>query len=43
MTTSSSLLPQQFLTSVRQPRQELGRTATELVVDEATNPDHTHT
>lgn len=31
------------LTSVRQPRQELGRTATELVVDEANNPDHTHT
>ncbi|WP_245603791.1 LacI family DNA-binding transcriptional regulator [Intrasporangium oryzae] len=31
------------LTSVRQPRQELGRTAAELVVDEATNPDHTHT
>jgi LacI family transcriptional regulator len=31
------------LTSVRQPRQELGRTATELVVDEATNPDHVHT
>ncbi|HET8988390.1 MAG TPA: LacI family DNA-binding transcriptional regulator [Humibacillus sp.] len=31
------------LTSVRQPRQELGRTATELVIDEATNPQHTHT
>ena len=30
------------LTSVRQPRQELGRTAAELVVDEATNPEHTH-
>jgi LacI family transcriptional regulator len=30
------------LTSVRQPRQELGRTAAELVVDEATNPAHTH-
>jgi LacI family transcriptional regulator len=31
------------LTSVRQPRHELGRTATELVIDEATNPAHTHT
>jgi LacI family transcriptional regulator len=30
------------LTSVRQPRQELGRTAAELVLDEATNPEHTH-
>jgi LacI family transcriptional regulator len=30
------------LTSVRQPRQLLGRTAAELVLDEATNPDHTH-
>ena len=30
------------LTSVRQPRQELGRTAAALVVDEATNPLHTH-
>jgi LacI family transcriptional regulator len=30
------------LTSVRQPRQELGRTAAEMVVDEATQPDHTH-
>ena len=30
------------LTSVRQPRQELGRTAAELVLDEATNPDHQH-
>lgn len=30
------------LTSVRQPRQELGRTAAELVLDEAGNPDHQH-
>jgi LacI family transcriptional regulator len=30
------------LTSVRQPRQELGRTAARLVLDEATNPDHVH-
>lgn len=30
------------LTSVRQPRQELGRTAAALVVDEATNPQHAH-
>ncbi|MFC4785584.1 LacI family DNA-binding transcriptional regulator [Nocardioides sp. MAHUQ-72] len=30
------------LTSVRQPRQELGRTAAELVMDEATNPRHAH-
>jgi LacI family transcriptional regulator len=30
------------LTSVRQPRQELGRTAARLVLDEATNPLHTH-
>jgi LacI family transcriptional regulator len=30
------------LTSVRQPRQELGRTAARLVLDEATNPDHQH-
>jgi LacI family transcriptional regulator len=30
------------LTSVRQPRQELGRTAAELVLDEASNADHTH-
>jgi LacI family transcriptional regulator len=30
------------LTSVRQPRQELGRTAARLVLDEATNPDHEH-
>jgi LacI family transcriptional regulator len=27
---------------VRQPRQLLGRTAAELVLDEATNPDHAH-
>jgi LacI family transcriptional regulator len=30
------------LTSVRQPRQELGRRAAELVVDESTNPAHRH-
>ena len=30
------------LTSVRQPRQELGRAAAQLVLDEATNPDHIH-
>ncbi|SDE04757.1 LacI family DNA-binding transcriptional regulator [Nocardioides lianchengensis] len=30
------------LTSVRQPRQELGRTAAELVLDEATNDAHQH-
>ncbi|HET6560393.1 MAG TPA: LacI family DNA-binding transcriptional regulator [Marmoricola sp.] len=30
------------LTSVRQPRRELGRTAAELLVDEATNPAHEH-
>ena len=30
------------LTSVRQPRQELGRAAAGLVLDEATSPDHTH-
>jgi LacI family transcriptional regulator len=30
------------LTSVRQPRQELGRTAAELVLDEATNAAHQH-
>ena len=30
------------LTSVRQPRQELGRTAAELVLDEASNPAHDH-
>jgi LacI family transcriptional regulator len=30
------------LTSVRQPRQELGRAAARLVLDEATNPDHRH-
>lgn len=30
------------LTSVRQPRQELGRTAAALLLDEATNPLHAH-
>ena len=30
------------LTSVRQPRQELGRTAARLVLDEATNQAHVH-
>jgi len=30
------------LTSVRQPRQELGTTAAELVIDESANPTHTH-
>lgn len=30
------------LTSVRQPRQELGRTAAELVLDEAGDPNHQH-
>ncbi|MGZ6734409.1 MAG: LacI family DNA-binding transcriptional regulator [Nocardioides sp.] len=30
------------LTSVRQPRQELGRAAADLVLDEATNPEHRH-
>lgn len=30
------------LTSVRQPRQELGRTAAELVLDESANAEHTH-
>ncbi len=30
------------LTSVRQPRQELGRAAAELVLAEATDPDHEH-
>ena len=30
------------LTSVRQPRQELGRTAARLVLDEAANPNHVH-
>jgi LacI family transcriptional regulator, galactose operon repressor len=30
------------LTSVRQPRQLLGRTAAELVLDEASNAEHTH-
>jgi LacI family transcriptional regulator len=31
------------LTSVRQPRHTLGRTAAELLLDEAANPHHTHT
>ena len=30
------------LTSVRQPRQQLGQTAAELVMDEAINPRHAH-
>lgn len=30
------------LTSVRQPRRELGRTAGQLLLDEAVNPDHEH-
>src|SRR3954452_3331445 len=30
------------LTSVRQPRRRLGRTAAELLLDEAGNPDHRH-
>jgi LacI family transcriptional regulator len=30
------------LTSVRQPRRELGRRAAELLFDEATNPEHVH-
>lgn len=30
------------LTSVRQPRRKLGRTAAELLLDEATNPEHEH-
>jgi LacI family transcriptional regulator len=30
------------LTSVRQPRRQLGRTAGELLLDEARNPDHQH-
>jgi LacI family transcriptional regulator len=30
------------LTSIRQPRQELGTKAAELVIDEADNPEHTH-
>ena len=30
------------LTSVRQPRQLLGRTAAELLLDESNNPDHQH-
>lgn len=30
------------LSSVRQPRRKLGRTAAELLLDEATNPEHEH-
>ena len=30
------------LTSVRQPRRMLGRTATELLLDEYDNPEHVH-
>lgn len=30
------------LTSVRQPRQSLGRAAAELLIDEVNNPDHQH-
>ena len=30
------------LTSVRQPRRELGRAAARLLLDEADNPDHVH-
>ena len=30
------------LTSVRQPRRELGRTAADLLLDEAENPEHQH-
>ncbi|RYB89195.1 LacI family transcriptional regulator [Nocardioides glacieisoli] len=30
------------LTSVRQPRQSLGRTAAELLIDEVNNPEHLH-
>lgn len=30
------------LTSVRQPRRNLGQTAAELLLDEATNPEHRH-
>jgi LacI family transcriptional regulator len=30
------------LSSVRQPRQALGRTAAELLIDEVNNPDHEH-
>lgn len=30
------------LTSVRQPRRQLGRAAAELLLDEAANPDHEH-
>jgi LacI family transcriptional regulator len=30
------------LTSVRQPRRQLGETAAGLLLDEASNPDHQH-
>lgn len=30
------------LTSIRQPRRQLGQVAAELLLDEATNPDHRH-
>jgi LacI family transcriptional regulator, galactose operon repressor len=30
------------LTSVRQPRRDLGRTAAQLLLDESSNPDHMH-
>ena len=30
------------LSSVRQPRQSLGRTAAELLIDEVNNPEHEH-
>jgi LacI family transcriptional regulator len=30
------------LTSIRQPRRNLGRAATQLLLDEATNPEHQH-
>ncbi|BCJ46763.1 hypothetical protein GCM10010168_37150 [Actinoplanes ianthinogenes] len=37
--TATTAMP---LTSIRQPRQEPGRTAAHLVLDEGTNPDHVH-
>ena len=36
---AASVVP---LTSVRQPRHEIGRRAAELLLDEAGNPDHVH-
>ena len=30
------------LTSVRQPRRDLGRQAAELLIEEATDPEHRH-